>query len=287
MFLLLALLSAPAYADRAAAHYHRGLSLKQQGDIDGALKAFAEALVAREDYAAAHYSIGILYRQKGAHKKAVRHLQRASELDGNNAKILYSLGLAQFSAGERDAATKTLIRAADLSPKDPKILGQAGVILIRTDPARAIGYLTRAVKLDSSDVNNIHQLGLAYRKTSTRLTAPEQDKKRSEHLKQAEKYLRWAASKKQSAAIEFDLGVLYRRLENEREAIIHYQRAVGLDPKMAAAYWDLGHVLRRADRFGEAAAAFEKYIELRAGTKSAKIARERIKEIRAQKKGHK
>ncbi len=271
-------IGAPAWADRASAHYHDAMVFKRAGATNAAIKALKEAIGARDGYAAAHYSIGILYRKKGDHGKAVEHLEQAAKLDGNNGQIQYSLGLAYFRAGRKADALRTLARAAQLSPKDDRILAQVGVLYIRKDPIKAIEFLKKAIKAKPGKADHMHQLGLAYRKATTRMTGAAMDGKRKRYLWEAKRWLTKAAAKKEDANLEFDLGVLYRRLEKTDKAITHYENAVRLNPRLTPAYWDLGHMYRQAKRNDEAIDAFRSY--LRHGGKDRSIANKRIKEIR-------
>lgn len=260
------LLPGAALADQASAHYHKALALKRQGKVDQAIGELKKALEQREDYAAAHYSIGVLYRQKNEHSKALFHLEKAVRSEPKNAQAHYSLGLAYFQAGRKGDALLSLKRAAELDPKNHQIQHQVGVLLIRSNPKGAIPYLEAAVKAKPDEPDYLHQLGLAYR--------------RAGNLKRAEGYMLQAAAKKEDAKIEFDLGVLYRRMTKPFKAIERYEKAIRLDPKLAPAYWDVAHMYSQAKRPDDAVKAFESYLRLRGDGKDADIARKRIKELK-------
>ena len=159
-----------AAADKASTYYHKAMAHKQAGDRAAAIGALKSALQHRDGYAAAHRSLGILYRQAGDQNKAIFHLERATELEPKAADGHYSLGLAYHRAGHKQKALTALEKAAKLKPNDQRIVAQLGVMLIRVNPERAIPYLKRAVKLEPQSRDNLHQLGLAYRKAAGRLT---------------------------------------------------------------------------------------------------------------------
>jgi tetratricopeptide (TPR) repeat protein len=65
------------------------------------------------------------------------------------------------------------------------------------------------------------------------------------------------------------------------KAIEHYEAAIRLDPKMAAAYWDVAHMYAQKKRDADAVAAYEKYLKVTGGkTGDSDIARKRIKELK-------
>jgi len=271
-----------ALADRAASLYHKAMALKRTGKKAEAIKTLQMALAEREDYAAVHRSLGILYRQSGNLSQAIYHLQRALDLQPGSADVHYSLGLAYYQSGEKKKALESLEKATRLKPKDAQMAAQYGTMMIRIDPEKALRPLHRAVKLSPKNGDYLHQLGLAYRKASTQAGARRKEALYDRYLKKAEQYLLEASALKDSASLNFDLAVLYRRKEKPFKAIEYLRRAVELDPKLKAAWWDLGHMYKKTKQDEEAVQAFEKYIQLDGGP-SAKIARQRIKELKSKK----
>jgi tetratricopeptide (TPR) repeat protein len=280
-----ALIAPPAQADRASSHYHQAMALKKRRNYKAAIAKLKDALRARSDYAAAHRSIGILYRKLKMNNKAIHHLEKAVKLESSSGQAFYSLGLAYYTAGKRKKALAALEKAAALDPKNARLVATLGSLMMRKDPERALAYLKKAITLDSRNANHYHQLGVAYRRAAGRALRQKNKAKHDEYMTQAEKQLLVALRMKESSAdLHFDLGVLYRRLGKGDKAIRHYSRAVALNPKLSAAWWDLGHAYKVKQQHAAAIKAFQKYIGLRAGTGSARIAQKRIDEIKAKQK---
>jgi tetratricopeptide (TPR) repeat protein len=280
--LLSLLIGGVAQADRASTHYHKAMALKRQGNIDQAIAALRQAIAERDDYAAAHRSIGVLYRQSKQYGKAVMHLERAASLQPQAADVHYSLGLAYYRNGDKEKALRAIKRASSLKPNDARMRAQLGTLMVRSDPEGAIVHLKEAVRLDPQNAGHLHQLGLAYRRASARVGKNES--KRREYLKQAQKTLEQAVALGETAELNFDLGVLYRRLDKPFKSIEHYRRALDMKPKMAAAWWDLGHMYAKSKQHEEAIAAYEQYLKLQGHSKDAPIAQKRIKELKKRKK---
>jgi tetratricopeptide (TPR) repeat protein len=261
------LLAPAAQADEASTYYHKAMAYKKVGKIEEAIRELKAALTKRESYAAVHFSLGVLYRQQKKNDLAIQHLERATKLEPKAAQNHYSLGLAYNQAGREDDAVKSLTAAAALAPKDDLIQSSLGTLLIRKDPKKALPYLQAAVTAKPNDAGYLHYLGLAYRKANNN--------------KLALQYLMKSAERKEDATTEFDLGVLYRRMGKQQQAVEHYQTAIRLDPKMAAAYWDVAHMYSQLKREDDAIAAYEKYIKLTGGkSKDVEIARKRVKELK-------
>ncbi|MCA9673317.1 MAG: tetratricopeptide repeat protein [Myxococcales bacterium] len=271
-----------ARADRASAHYHAAMAAKRAGRIGDAIAELKKALAERDDYAAAHYSIGILYRRKQQHFRAIIHLERAAKLSPH-ARVYYSLGLSYYKAGQKKKGIAALRKAAELDPKNTQYVSQWAILQIRRDPAKAIAMLEKARRAQPKNADITHQLGLAYRRATMRMPGKGNKARRESYLRKAEGLIKSSLAMGESANRHFDLAVVYRRLGEARRAIRHYEAAVRLDPKFASAYWDLGHMYTQEKRADEAIAAFNKYLALRPSAKDAKVARQRLKDLRKKK----
>ena len=261
-FALSILLAAPALAGPASDHYTRGLALKKAGKLDEAIAAMNRALEIRADYAAVHQSIGVCYRKKKDYASAEKHLKQAVKLEPRWANAYYSLGLVLFHLNKKDEAIAAMEKAAELDPKDPLPPEQLGVLYGRKDPKKAVLWLNKACQLKPNDARIRHKLGIAHR--------------RAGQFKEAEAALLLAASNSMTAGLAFDLGVMFRRKKEHRKAVIYYKKAIKMDPKMADAPWDLGHVYEVLKEKDNAVKAYEAFLKLKSVGSQADKARERL-----------
>jgi tetratricopeptide (TPR) repeat protein len=65
--------------------------------------------------------------------------------------------------------------------------------------------------------------------------------------------------------MQFNLGVRYRQHEMTEQAIVAYEKAVGLDPGYADAWYDLGLMYKDDKQFEKSISAFNKYLETEKG----------------------
>ena len=98
LMLLLALVSVAAPQEGAVTHLDRGNALLDQGDLDGAIAEYREALRLKPDYANVHNNLGVALKGKGGLDGAIAEYREALRLKPDYADAHMNLGVAQ---GER------------------------------------------------------------------------------------------------------------------------------------------------------------------------------------------
>jgi Flp pilus assembly protein TadD len=79
------------------------------------------------------------------------------------------------------------------------------------------------------------------------LTAAEDAVNKQDYASAAQDYQAYLAKKPDDAVVHYDLGYAYTALQKPAEAKSEYEKAIALDPKMAAAYQNLGVTLIPTD----------------------------------------
>jgi len=99
------------------AHYNLGNELKDQGNMEEALKHFLEAVKINPNAADAHNNIGIILELNfKKYDEAIYHYRRALQIDPDNPGIHFNLGIALAAKGERQEAIRHFQRAIYLKP---------------------------------------------------------------------------------------------------------------------------------------------------------------------------
>jgi protein O-mannosyl-transferase len=107
---LLATPQSPALA------YNLGFSLRQKGDLTGALEGYRKALELEPGYPHADASVGDIYLQQGRFAEAQRAYQRSLSADPGDVEVLLNSGVAYEKAGLLVEAERTFQKAIPLAP---------------------------------------------------------------------------------------------------------------------------------------------------------------------------
>jgi len=140
---------------------------------DEAYKAgrFAEAraeyervLPLRPDLATSlHTQIARCYSQEGNYEKELEHLQVALDADPTNVALKSLMAQEALKGGFLDRGLALLKGIDDSTIKDPNVFFNIAVLLLNQQKAdEAVGYLTKAVTVDSTFVDGYFQRALAY-----------------------------------------------------------------------------------------------------------------------------
>jgi tetratricopeptide (TPR) repeat protein len=81
------------------AHNAVGLALAEQGDIEGAIAHYREAIGIRPGYVEAHSNLGMALAAQGRREEAITHYRRALSLNPDYVVARYNLGNALAAAG--------------------------------------------------------------------------------------------------------------------------------------------------------------------------------------------
>jgi tetratricopeptide (TPR) repeat protein len=247
--------------DSFEANRHLGKLLVDEGKPTQALRYLERASRLNPEDPEAHHLLGDIEEKLGNPLQAVREYQRAAELDpsephlfdwgsellthralepatelftkGNrqfpkSVRMLVALSVAWYSRGSYDRAAKCLVNASDLAPDNPTpylFLGKMQS-LEGTPSGESVERLRRFAQLqpDNALANYYYAVSL------------------------------W----KQSA------NSADTRHDNERSARVEslLQKAVHLDPKLGAAYLQLGILYSQGADFSRAISAYQKAIEV-------------------------
>ena len=115
--------------DNYAAHTYYGNALASQGNADGAIAEYTEAIRIRPDYPEAHNNLGPALAQKGRVDEAIVEFNQAIRLRPNYADAHNNLGVALASQGKFDAAIAEYTEALRLDPDHPHARANLGLAL--------------------------------------------------------------------------------------------------------------------------------------------------------------
>ena len=248
---------------------------------------FRETIGDYPESAAAKRSLAAALERMGRSAEAAMWYQEALNLSPDDAALLFHTGRLYNEEGRFQAASERLSRAVELEPS----FGPAWVELARSrgetdDPLGAAEALTLALELAPGDRNLRFHRASNYRRGGRRelalrefeslladfglnreivmqLGRIEQELGRpASAARRFEQLIRAGADPAHLSAAHFELGNIRTEQERYEEAIPHYQRAIGANPTLKAAYANLSTALGRLGRFKEAALASRRALEL-------------------------
>ena len=86
--------------------FDAGNMILREGNLDGALKAYEEALKLKDDWADPYHNLGIVYYRKHNHKKALELFQQALVLQPDDSSTCLNIAMAYYRMGKaQDALT--------------------------------------------------------------------------------------------------------------------------------------------------------------------------------------
>lgn len=213
----------------------RAEKLRDEGDVESAIKAFEAALRVFPE-AETHFHLGDLYHGQGDVDLAIHHFTQAIALDRGLIKAYERLADLYREKGEPGKAIITMKKSLQLRPDSGKTLAYLGELLLsqnRTEEARET--FNRALRVEPTDPSLKTKIGDAYLQ--------------NEKYSDAENTFLSALSDdpQERTYVLNRLGIALRKQKKFDQAIEQYRKAISLDPgdevlyyNMARAYWEWG-----------------------------------------------
>jgi tetratricopeptide (TPR) repeat protein len=250
--------NSPADTDlQALALYHIGMIHAKKGEYDRAIDCFAASLEINGDNYAAENNIGHCYRALSMRRKAVEHFQNALERNAGCIEAHQNLGVTYTELGEYDRAKRHFRAALDCdSPRRGSYISFARLLHAEGDEEGthavlseglerfpADGRLRRALALlqagDDKRAEEKHQASRALLRQADRHY-------RNGEFKEAERiYKRILSTGRDNVDAWLNLGTILERSGRDGEAIDAFEHARSLDPSMKQVAYNLGLCYRK------------------------------------------
>lgn len=157
---------------------------------------------------------------------------------------------ALFQNGQFEQCKQCLLHALQMKPKDPLILAKLGEVCWRLhDTTRAATFYQMAIKIDDgSNSKSLFNFG----KILSELN----------RLDEAQDAFRKSIKIVERACVYYHLGLVCVRKSDEEYAINSFKAATKIQPTVVEYRFQLAKALYGANRLDEAAASYEKALEL-------------------------
>jgi tetratricopeptide (TPR) repeat protein len=247
--LLLAWTAVPAQDSSAAVEreFERATQLHQNGDLQGAVRAYLAILAAHPARVDVRSNLGAAYSALGRYENAIEQYKRALIIDGTNYAIRFNLALAYYKAAWFSEAATELEKFIAAVPTSPQT---ANAQLVLADCQVRLGEYKKVIQLLSpladADSNN---RTLAYLLGSALIGDGQLDKGQAiidrlfRHEDSAEAHLLMAS--------------ILLLADDAQSALKEAQRALELNPKLPTVQAWYGRVLMRLGDTERAKVAFK------------------------------
>jgi protein O-mannosyl-transferase len=213
------------------AHYNLGIALNDQGDAEGAIAHYHQALDLRPSYTEAHYNLGRLLAQKGQLDEAIAHYEKALEINPADAEAHNNLGATLFASGRVDEAITHYRKALAIRPNYADAsCNLANALVSDGDLGGAIAYYSACLAVSPNQVEFQYNLASALFRTG----------QMDEAIAHYQKVLELAP---ENADARANLGSIFLAKGRVREAIAQYRDALRVAPDNVAAQSNLAWLL--------------------------------------------
>lgn len=129
----------------------RAITLAEQGDLSGAIKAHQKAVEFDPTLIQSHVQKGILHGQLGQFDLAEAALRKALEINPNSEEAFYNLGVLQMQRDQIDAGMKSFERVIQINPLNSAAWNSLGQLFERKGKLEeAESHYRKALKSNDS-----------------------------------------------------------------------------------------------------------------------------------------
>lgn len=215
------------------------------GNLDAAAEGFAGVAQEAPSFAPAYLNLGLVREEQGRHQEAIASFRKALVLNPKLRGANLFLGIAQYRLNKLDEALPALRKETAAYPKDANAWMWLGVVELALGHAEeAADVLDKAAKLAPDDTDVLYHRGQAHLLVSRN------------------SYERMFKEDPKSWRVHQVLGQVASEGEHYTDAIYEYLEAIKLAPAQPGLHEELGSVYRNANKMDEAAAAFQRELEI-------------------------
>ncbi|RMH71051.1 MAG: tetratricopeptide repeat protein [Gemmatimonadetes bacterium] len=234
------------------AFYHLGLMFDLKKMPDGALVAYKKAITLNPDHVLAHVNLGAVLAGKDHFDAAFQSFQKAIDLNPQYPFTYYNLGVMFEKMGKRDQAKKAYQTFIEFGKAD------------YPDRVATVERYLASGALDNRETAASAPTGKSPEANSTAKTAKDyyEDAKK---LAGAHKIVALKNAIRVDETFflaHFELGNLYREMNNTERAIEEYMNTIRIAPKFAMAYAALGELYYQLGQMSNALAVFRQTLTI-------------------------
>ncbi len=246
----------------APAQYYRGQVLDRLGQQDKAVDAYKKTLQMDPSNAAASFDLGTVYYNKGDYANAATAYQQTITNDKDNGQAHANLA-STYRQLERYPEANAEYKVASNTIKTPDLYSEWGYCLGKvSDWEKAVARLNEAAVMSPSAIDNTN-LGWAYYNAANTQNAAKNDAAAKTNYELGKTYLQKAVQQDPKLdAAYLNLGSTHNALGEFQDAVTVLKVATSLHPKWVIAINQLGFGFRGLKDFANAISIFKQALDL-------------------------
>jgi tetratricopeptide (TPR) repeat protein len=259
-------------------HINLGEALERQNKVDEAMAHYQTALKIKPDLPEAHNNIGALLAKQGHTEEAIQYYQNALQIRPHYALAHFNLASALVEKGDIEQGTRHYYIAIEYQPAYAEAHIKLGDLFLNLgEREKAINHYMAALQIDPNWIEAYNNLGIALMQEGNIEAAIRQFQKALQlkpDFEMAENNLKRAVAIQKGIEAEivrlqtllkenpgnvemhFQLGNLYYRKGDQRQAMEQYKRALQLNPKFLPALNNLALVTAANKEYYKALTVF-------------------------------
>ena len=247
----------------APAQYHKGLVYDRMGKPDDAIAAYKKALEMDPTYGPAAFDLGVAYYNKGDYNNALTAYQTAIKYDNSNAQAHANLASTYRQLERYPEANNEYQLATANGSKDPDVYSEYGYSLGKTNNwDESVAQLSKAKEISPTAVDESN-LGWAYYNGGNADKVAKNDAAANNKYAMAKVNLQDATKKDPKLdAAYLNLGSTHNALGEHQDAVNVLNTAIKLRPNWVIAINQLGLGFRGLNDLVNAVATFKQVVNL-------------------------
>lgn len=232
----------------AGAWYHEGMALSELGDMPTAIAYIDRALEIDPNNASAWYNKGVLLGLQGSKEDALVHFDRATQVSPIYENAWYNKADVLREFGRWEEALVCYDRVLDLNSRDGQAWFNKGTLLFNMKRyEEAMTCAKQALEFGRADARQVIELC----------------------NKMIEQSASYTLTSDANADEWVDKAVELAQANQLKEALICFDRALALDPRLERAWFNKAIAMSKSGRLDDALACLERVLEMNSRNETA------------------